>query len=223
MKTSIYLLPIFLLTLFSCKHETPKDIQSLYEVWKDIDSLTNFSKEYKLFYLDSTWNKKTTRIVDSNFIKANSDKIDDFLPKGQILNEQGFHYNFFILDTLKKEKNVDYILILGKYLYAVDPVVLNQTHLFLIAVSGNKFISSLDLAHTQANPFENSIKTSVILPGFKIVSRTISKWCSDCVSGDYIDCSYSKSTEFNIYDKQIERFVAYQKPIYQVVKYKIKW
>jgi len=223
MKTSHCLLIILLLILCSCKHEKQIDIQSLKVVWNDLDSLSNFSKDYKLFYLDSSWNNKATRILDSNFIKDNRAQIDEFLPKGKVLNEQGFQYNFYIIDTLQTDNNVDFILIFGKYLYAFDPVVLNQTHLFLIATSGNKFISSLHLAHTKANPFENSITTSVILPGFKIISRTISKWCSDCVSGDNMDCGWSKSTGFFIYDRKIERFVAYKTPTNQVVHYKNKF
>jgi len=223
MKTPICRLLFSILILFSCKHEKPVDIQSLKVVWKDIDSLSGFSKDYKLYYLDSSWNKKSTRIVDSNFIKANRAQIDDILPKGKFLNEQGFQFNFFILDTLKTEKDVDFILISGKYLYTIDPIILNQSHLFLMAVSGNKLISSFHLAHTQQNPFENSITTSVILPGFKIISRTISKWCSDFVSGNYRNCSWSKSTGFYIYDHQVERFVSYKEPINQVVHYKVKF
>jgi len=224
MKTFFPLVSILTLLLFSCKHEVSIDKSTADVIWKDIDSLTNYSKDYKICYIDSSWVTRTTNPVDTNFIKANLFKIDYDLSKNNFLNEQGFKYDFFFLDTLKNESSGTFILLLGKYLYTLDPYVLNQSHLFLLVISGNKVTTSYHLAETRMNPFfyDDNIKTSVILPGVKIISRTIWHSCSDFIIDNIQQCSWSMETAFNTYDPQVERFVPYKKTIGKTIHYKNK-
>ena len=222
MKLQIVLISSFILLLLSCKTETAINYQSKDVVWKDIDSLTNHSTNYTLFNMDSSWESRIKRPVDSNFIKENIKVIDNSIPIGQFLNEQGWKYEFFLVDTLKFEGFGEFILLFGKYLYTPDPVFLDQRKLLLIKISDNVAVASFHLAQTKENYMIDAVKTSIILPGFKIISRTVTHWCSDNIIDDYLYCTWSNDTEFKTYDCQVERFIPYQKAITKRTEYKTK-
>jgi len=214
-----------MILLLSCKHRESADNSFNDVVWKDLDSLTNHSKNYLVCEIDSTWTSRTTHPVDTNFIKANMLKIDYNLFKHNILNERGGdRHDFYLLDTLKNETSAIFIILLGKYHFAPAPQFYDQRHLFLLAISNNKVITSYHLAQTRSNMFQSAdnIKTSIILPGVMIISRNIFHFTSDNIVDNIQESSKSIETYFNTYDPQLLRFVPYKKPIFKTVHYKTK-
>lgn len=226
MKTSIIPITIFLITLYSCNYRQSSDYKLDYEsrkvVWNDIDSLTGYSKNFKIFFLDSSWNNRSVKCTDSNFIKANLSKIDNSSIRGQYLNGKGFTSEYFLLDTLKNDKFGVFILLLGKHLYPADPSILNYSNLFLVKFSGDKVFTSILLAQTKVNHVINKIKTSILLPDFKIITRTVYHWCDDPSTNEKIECGWTINTDFKTYDPQAEIYVSYEKSIQKIIKYKTK-
>jgi hypothetical protein len=221
MRNILTFLSIFIL-LLSCRHDKWVDAATRDFVWKDLDSLTNHSKDYKIYYLDSSWLERRSYPLDSNFIKTNLFLIDHDLNTGIKPIGPGFKYEFYLLDTLKKENFGYFILVIEKYSYSFSPSMCNEISLLILTFSGDKVLSSFCLAKKENDYIRNYTKTSVILSNYQIISRTVIKWSSDMINDNIKNCGWGCLTEFNAYDSEQFKYVQYKKPIEKDVEYKLK-
>jgi hypothetical protein len=224
MKRIFLLLSISILLSCACKHERSVDRTSLTVIWKDIDSLVNHSKNFQIYYFDSSWLTRSKHCLDSNFINANLFKLDSELADGiEALKSIGIKitYDFYILDTLKRDARNNFLLILERYKGYGPLPRMNYYSLILVAISGDTIVSGFHLAENYQEVLGTITKSSIILPGNRIISRTIHHHCSD-YEDEYRYCSWEYSTEFLEYDTLFKRFIPYKKAIRRYEEEKIK-
>jgi hypothetical protein len=224
MKRTFLLLSISILLSSACKHERSVDRTSIAVMWKDIDSLVNHSKNFQIYYCDSSWLKRSKHYLDSNFINTNLFKLDYLLADEiEALKSIGIKstYDFYILDTLKRDSQNDFLLILEKYKDYPPIARTNYYSLILVLISEDTIVSAFHLAEKYQEVLGTCTRSSIILPGNRIISRTISHHCSDC-EDEYRYCSWEYSTEFVEYDTLLKRFIPYRKAILRHEEEKIK-
>jgi hypothetical protein len=174
--------------------------------WHNFNQFKYQSKDYQLFTLDSSWYKIHHRtLLDSNFVNQNIQTIDSVLGNDLITYRQYYTYKFYLLDTLRRAKEGTYLLLLEQY--RTDPIINDVDALVMIIVSGNNVITSYHLAEHISRNCYTSVKSSALLDGGRILSRTTKIGCSD--SEDETakrPCSQTNKTELYYFDSYYKQY-----------------
>ena len=94
-------------------------------MWFDLRSFVGDSKEYKIFFPDSSWLYKPIKgELDTSFINKNIRTLDINLAKYLDEFRQLFVYKFNVLDTLQNYQSRHKLLILEQY---KDTVMLDKS------------------------------------------------------------------------------------------------
>jgi hypothetical protein len=174
--------------------------------WHNFNQFKYNSKDYQLFTLDSSWYKihhKT--LLDSNFVNQNIQTIDSVLGNELKTYRQFYTYKFYLLDTLRRAKEGAYLLLLEQY--RTDPIINDFDALVMIIVSGNNVMASYHLAEYISSNGFTSVKSSVLLDGGRILSRTTEMGCSDSQDENgKSPCSHTNKTELYYFDSYYKQY-----------------
>jgi hypothetical protein len=180
-------------------------------MWKDADSLINETTGNKVYYFDSTFLKRYHETKsDTSFVNKNLKFID-----GEIAEfKQFYSYQIGILDTIRNEQSHLFILIHEKN-QGEAGVLSKASSIKLIVVFQNRVLSTYTLAEISEGNLWNEIRSSIILPGNQIITRTVTRGCSDFITRNdgRLSCWKFQTTEFYEYKYQSETFKATRTPI----------
>lgn len=173
---------ILLGILYSCNHHDK--IVSKQYLWNDINSFVKNGEDYRLFYLDSSWYKKTIKVeMDSNLLLKNILVLDERLSKDlesiTQLNEQGgtLEYHFYIMDSLVIGAEDRYLLLLEQY--KADPPMLYYNSLILALIKEDRILSKFNLAVDLSSTPCEDFRSSILISGKTIISKSVSHCTSD--------------------------------------------
>jgi len=140
---------ILLILLCSCKHH--RDITSEDFLWNDVNSLVTKGENYRVFYLDSSFYKKSKWVeLDSNIRRKNIFTLDEQLSKhleniSQYQAQGGMlECHFYIMDTIILGTKDRHLLLLEQC-NAFPPGV-DYTSLILAHIINDSILSSFNLA-----------------------------------------------------------------------------
>jgi len=204
-------LPFILLLALLAGCRNSSDPLSRREIWKNTPPVISSSGDQQLFYLDSAFLEKFTKIpADTGFIRANLEKIDLTLNEELKLYGKFYKYRFYILDTLNSRGTVKELLLLEEY--ESDPPYGKHQAVILCIIRNNTVTGSCKLAGITTMPLFTDLTTSVIYRGNHICTRKVERSCSDNQTGsDGLPCKFYSTTENFLIDREHSTLIKLKK------------
>lgn len=203
----LFFLFLAMLLIASCKPKHEKSFLpvSMENPWKYHEYLLKFDHP-KIYLLDSIQIQKySTQNVDSQFVNENLSQLD---PEYSRMTRYGHLKKplWHFIDTIQKVDDRLFITAYERYHSTVTPASYSLHSLNLVVIEKGKVLSSYPLSSYNSEgtglAYGNGIKSSAIMKGNIIVSRSISRYDAVDIGGGW----YLDSTTIAIYDSKSGSF-----------------